>query len=72
MRVTTGSLVFVTPREVKVFIMPPSREEPGGVGELPVPAAVGAVACAYARATGTWPRQFPINFDVDFDPFPPN
>ncbi|MEB3371332.1 xanthine dehydrogenase family protein molybdopterin-binding subunit [Saccharopolyspora mangrovi] len=61
-----------SPREVKVFVMPPSREEPGGVGELPVPAAVGAIACAYARATGTWPRHFPINFDVDFNPFPPN
>ncbi|MEU0314127.1 molybdopterin cofactor-binding domain-containing protein [Nocardioides sp. NPDC006273] len=61
-----------SPRDVKVFVMPPSREEPGGVGELPVPAAVGAIACAYARATGTKPRHFPINFDIDFDPFPPN
>jgi isoquinoline 1-oxidoreductase beta subunit len=59
-----------SPRDVKVFVMPPSREEPGGVGELPVPAAVGAIACAYARATGTWPRHFPINFEVEFDPFP--
>jgi isoquinoline 1-oxidoreductase subunit beta len=36
--------------------------EPGGVGELCVPAAAGAVANAYARATGKKPRKFPINF----------
>jgi isoquinoline 1-oxidoreductase beta subunit len=36
--------------------------EPGGVGELCVPAAAGAVANAYARATGKRPRDFPINF----------
>jgi isoquinoline 1-oxidoreductase beta subunit len=36
--------------------------EPGGVGELCVPAAAGAVANAYARATGNKPRKFPINF----------
>jgi isoquinoline 1-oxidoreductase beta subunit len=36
--------------------------EPGGVGELSVPAAAGAVANAYARATGKRPRNFPINF----------
>ncbi|HEX3200201.1 MAG TPA: molybdopterin cofactor-binding domain-containing protein, partial [Propionibacteriaceae bacterium] len=36
---------------------------PGGVGELCVPAAAGAVANAYARATGKKPRNFPlINF----------
>ncbi|WP_128381705.1 xanthine dehydrogenase family protein molybdopterin-binding subunit [Streptomyces cavernae] len=40
----------------------PSRREPGGAGELGVPAAAGAVANAYARATGTRPRRFPINF----------
>jgi isoquinoline 1-oxidoreductase subunit beta len=37
--------------------------DPGGVGELCVPAAAGAVANAYARATGKKPRNFPlINF----------
>jgi isoquinoline 1-oxidoreductase beta subunit len=40
----------------------PSRREPGGAGELGVPAAAGAVANAYARATRTKPRRFPINF----------
>ncbi|ELP66869.1 molybdopterin cofactor-binding domain-containing protein [Streptomyces turgidiscabies] len=58
-----------SPKDVKIFIMPASGE-PGGAGELGVPAAVGAVANAYARATGTKPRTFPVNFDVDFTPFP--
>lgn len=40
----------------------PSRQSPGGAGELGVPAAAGAVANAYARATGTRPRRFPIDF----------
>ncbi|NUS79000.1 MAG: xanthine dehydrogenase family protein molybdopterin-binding subunit [Streptomyces sp.] len=40
----------------------PTGGEPGGAGELGVPAAAGAVANAYARATGTKPRRFPINF----------
>ncbi|WP_189943519.1 xanthine dehydrogenase family protein molybdopterin-binding subunit [Streptomyces aurantiogriseus] len=40
----------------------PSRGEPGGAGELGVPAAAGAVANAYARATGTKPRRFPLDF----------
>ncbi|MFY0406325.1 molybdopterin cofactor-binding domain-containing protein [Solicola sp. PLA-1-18] len=57
------------PNDVKVFVMD-SSEEPGGAGELGLPAAVGAIANAYARATGTVPRTFPINFPVDFEPFP--
>ena len=40
----------------------PSHGEPGGAGELGVPAAAGAVANAYARATGTKPRRFPLDF----------
>lgn len=40
----------------------PSRRPPGGAGELAVPAAAGAVANAYARATGSRPRRFPIVF----------
>ncbi|UVS80736.1 xanthine dehydrogenase family protein molybdopterin-binding subunit [Actinokineospora sp. UTMC 2448] len=58
-----------SPTDVRIFIMPPSGE-PGGAGELGVPAAVGAIANAYARATGVKPRSFPINFPVDFEPFP--
>ena len=60
-----------SPREVNVIVMPPTGE-PGGAGELGVPAAVGAVINAYARVTGTKPRRFPINFDIDFPPRPPS
>lgn len=49
------------PLRFEAHIMP-SRGEPGGAGELGVPAAAGAVANAYARATGTRPRRFPLNF----------
>jgi isoquinoline 1-oxidoreductase beta subunit len=59
-----------TPPEVEVFIFPETTGQAGGAGELGVPAAVGAVANAYARATGTSPRSFPILFPVDFTPFP--
>ncbi|WP_189134653.1 xanthine dehydrogenase family protein molybdopterin-binding subunit [Wenjunlia tyrosinilytica] len=50
-----------SPLRFEAHIMP-SRKAPGGAGELGVPAAAGAVANAYARATGTRPRRFPINF----------
>jgi isoquinoline 1-oxidoreductase beta subunit len=60
------------PREVKIHIMPATTGDPGGAGELGLPAAVGAVANAYARATGTKPRSFPIIFPVDFTPFTKN
>ncbi|WP_309113226.1 molybdopterin cofactor-binding domain-containing protein [Saccharothrix sp.] len=49
------------PIKLDVFVMPPSGR-PGGAGELGVPAAAAAVANAYARATRTRPRSFPINF----------
>jgi isoquinoline 1-oxidoreductase beta subunit len=58
-----------SPPQVEIHIMP-ANGAPGGAGELGVPAAVGAIANAYARATGIKPRSFPINFPVDFDPFP--
>lgn len=58
-----------SPQDVRIFVIE-GADEPGGAGELGVPAAVGAVANAYARATGTKPRRFPVNFDVDFTPFP--
>ncbi|MGC0342198.1 molybdopterin cofactor-binding domain-containing protein [Streptomyces sp. SLBN-8D4] len=57
------------PKDVKIHVIE-GAGEPGGAGELGVPAAVGAVANAYARATGTKPRSFPVTFDVDFTPFP--
>ena len=58
-----------SPLDARVLVMP-GNGEPGGAGELGVPAAVGAIANAYARATGTRPRRFPLHFDVDFEPFP--
>ena len=48
-----------TPATVEVHVMPPTGE-PGGAGELGVPAASAAVANAWARATGTVARRFPI------------
>jgi isoquinoline 1-oxidoreductase beta subunit len=48
-----------SPPQVDVHVMPPTGE-PGGAGELGFPAAAAAVANAYARATGTSPRRFPI------------
>jgi isoquinoline 1-oxidoreductase beta subunit len=49
-----------SPPEVEVHVMPPTTGKPGGAGELGFPAAAAAVANAYARATGTKPRSFPI------------
>ncbi|MFI6007457.1 molybdopterin cofactor-binding domain-containing protein [Streptomyces sp. NPDC051243] len=49
------------PQHFEAHIMP-AKGDPGGAGELGVPAAAGAVANAYARATGTKPRRFPLNF----------
>jgi isoquinoline 1-oxidoreductase beta subunit len=48
-----------SPVQIEVHVMPPTGE-PGGAGELGFPAAAAAVANAYARATGTTPRSFPI------------
>jgi isoquinoline 1-oxidoreductase beta subunit len=48
-----------SPLSVDVHVMPPTGE-PGGAGELGFPAAAAAVANAYARATRTTPRRFPI------------
>ena len=50
-----------SPLELELYVMP-ATGEPGGAGELGVPVAAAAVANAYARATGTQPRRFPINF----------
>ncbi len=60
-----------TPPEVEVVIMPPTTGNPGGAGELGVAPVMAAVACAYARATGTMPTYFPINHaTLSFTPLP--
>lgn len=50
-----------SPLEFEAHFLNTGRET-GGAGELAVPAAAAAVANAYARATGTSPSRFPINF----------
>lgn len=59
------------PKDVKVIVMPTSGEAIGGLGEVGLSASSGAIANAYARATGLKPRSFPLNFPVDFTPVPP-
>jgi len=53
--------MFDSSPEMAVHILPTSNVTPGGVGELGVPAAAGAAANAWARATGKQPRNFPLN-----------
>ena len=49
------------PLETQVHVFPAtSVAEPGGAGELGLPAAAAACVNAYARATRTAPRRFPI------------
>src|SRR5437588_8920618 len=55
------SRMFDSAPEMSVHILPTSNVTPGGVGELGVPAAAGAAANAWARATGKQPRNFPLN-----------
>ena len=60
-----------TPRKLDVVVMRPDVEQPGGAGEAAVGSSAAAVACAYARATGSMPTRFPINHDkLSFDPYP--
>jgi isoquinoline 1-oxidoreductase beta subunit len=47
--------------EMSVHIIPNTQAEPGGAGELGIPAASAAAANAWARATGKKVRNFPIN-----------
>jgi isoquinoline 1-oxidoreductase beta subunit len=63
-----------TPPELEVIVLPPTTGKPGGAGEFGVAATFAAVACAYARATGTTPTSFPINHNnpLGFTPLPPS
>ena len=61
-----------TPPSIQIIVMPPTSDSPGGAGEFGVAPTMAAVACAYARATGTNPTRFPINHDLPlgFTPLP--
>ncbi|HVV25291.1 MAG TPA: molybdopterin cofactor-binding domain-containing protein [Pseudonocardiaceae bacterium] len=59
------------PLDMQVVIMPNTGDNPSGAGELAVAPSFAAVACAYARATGTMPTRFPINHGtLGFTPLP--
>jgi len=60
------------PFDVKVLVMPPSSDSPGGVGEFGIAVTKSAVACALARATAKLPSYFPVNHldPLPFTPFP--
>ena len=60
------------PPDVQVVIMPNTTTTPGGAGELAAGVVMAAVACAYGRATGTMPTEFPINHNqpLGFTPLP--
>jgi isoquinoline 1-oxidoreductase beta subunit len=59
------------PPELQVIVMPQTTNDPGGAGEFGVAATMAATACAYRKATGTMPTEFPINHNggLDFEPF---
>ena len=59
-----------TPPQVEVVILPGESKVIGGVGEAGVATAAAAAACAYARATGKMPTEFPINHNdpIFFEP----
>jgi isoquinoline 1-oxidoreductase subunit beta len=61
-----------TPPQIKVVLLPNTSNSPCGAGELAVAPTMAAVACAYARATGTMPTSFPINHNgpLGFTPLP--
>jgi isoquinoline 1-oxidoreductase beta subunit len=60
-----------TPLDMQVIVMPSTSDSPSGAGELAVAPSLAAIACAYARATGTMPTSFPINHGtLGFTPYP--
>lgn len=59
------------PKDVRVIVMPNQGEPIGGLGEVGMAACSGAIANAWARATGQKPRKFPLYFPIDFTPVPP-
>lgn len=59
------------PRDVQVILMPNVGHPTGGIGEVGLSATSGAIANAYARATGIKPRRFPLNAAPAFTPVAP-
>jgi len=49
------------PKDVQIIVMPNVGEAASGMGEVAMTAPSGAIANAYARATGIKPRNFPLN-----------
>ena len=59
------------PKQVEVIVMPDVGEPIAGMGEVGMSAPAGAIANAYAKATGRKPRKFPLNAQPAFVPTPP-
>ena len=59
------------PKNVEVIIMPNVGDPIAGMGEPGMAAPSGAIANAYARATGIKPRKFPLNAQAAFEATPP-
>ena len=59
------------PKDVTIHIFPANGSVIGGIGEVGMTAPSGALANAYARATGTRPRSFPLLHGGAITPVPP-
>jgi isoquinoline 1-oxidoreductase beta subunit len=61
-----------SPPELKVIVMPPTTDTPGGAGEFAVGVTKAAVAGAFANALGKIPTEFPVNHSapLPFRPMP--
>ena len=60
------------PKDVKIHVFPANGNVIGGIGEVGMAAPSGALANAYARATGIKPRSFPLLHDPTGEPVPPD
>ena len=58
------------PKDVQIIVMPNVGDSASGMGEVGMTAPSGAIANAYARATGIKPRNFPLNAQPAFTPTP--
>jgi len=59
------------PKDVTIHIFPANGSVIGGIGEVGMAAPSGALANAYARATGIKPRSFPLLHGQALTPVPP-